>query len=84
MAKVYVVVEDGYKGSEGSVPYLIGVFDKKEDAENIIKNSMRSDDPRFILEIDKNVEYPLKSGSEDRNPEYRPWFNNFPLGGYIE
>lgn len=84
MAKVYVVVEDGYKGSYGSAPYLIGVFDKKEDAENIIKNSMRSDDPRFILEIDKNVEYSLKPDSRDKDPEWHPWFNDFSLGGYIE
>jgi len=80
MAKVYVVIEEGYHEDYGSYPYLIGVFDNKEDAEKIKDNAI---DPegytREIIEIEKNKEFPLNPGYfED---EYE---NDYPLGGYAE
>lgn len=80
MAKVYVVIEEGYHSSYGSNPYLIGVFDNREDAEKIINNVIDPEYyPRSIIEIDKNTEFPLSQGHF--SDEYE---NNYPLGGYVE
>lgn len=80
MAKVYVVIEEGYHLGYGSNLYLIGVFDNKEDAEKIKNNAIDPENyPRRIIEINKNTEFPLSRGYfED---EYE---NDYPLGGYVE
>ncbi|MBP5597963.1 MAG: hypothetical protein J6Y02_21525 [Pseudobutyrivibrio sp.] len=80
MAKIYVVIEEGYHSGYGSNPYLIGVFDNKEDAEKIENNAIDPENyPRSIIEIDKNTEFPLNpTRFED---EYE---NDYPLGGYVE
>ena len=80
MAKVYVVIEEGYHCDYGSYPYLIGVFDNKEDAEKIKNNAVDPETyPRNIIEIEKNAEFSLKNGYF--SDEYE---NDYPLGGYAE
>lgn len=78
--KVYVVIEDGWYTGYGSYPYLIGVFDSKEDAEKIAKNSFNKNYPREIIEIEKNKEFPL-SKILRYSEEYG---NDYPLGGCAE
>lgn len=83
MAKVYVVIEDGYHDDYGSYPYLIGVFDNKEDAEKIENNAIDPENyPRSIIEIDKNTEFPLKHGNYIFDE--CQYCNDYPLGGYAE
>ena len=74
--KVYVVIEEGYYCGYGSYPYLIGVFDTKEKAEEIAKTSFNGH-PRKIIEIEKNKEFPLDGDEHEASNEY-------PLGGYAE
>lgn len=81
MDKVYVVIEEGYHEDYGSYPYLIGVFDNKEDAEKIKDNAIDPEGyPREIIEIEKNKEFPLLKilyFSEE-------YGNDYPIGGYAE
>lgn len=77
MSKVYVVIEEGWKDGYGSYPFLIGVFDSKEDAEKMVERSADMDEPRVVIEIEKNKEFPLTEG------EYY-YFNDYSLGGYAE
>lgn len=78
MAKVYVVVEEGYQESYGSYPYLIGVFHDKEKAESLIKNSINPEQERIVIEIESDIEFSLKKG------DYTLYCNDYPLGGYAE
>ena len=75
--KVYVVIENGWYTGYGHYPYLIGVFDNKEEAEKIAKNSFNKDFPRYIIEIEKNKEFPLDGDEYEASNEYS-------LGGFAE
>lgn len=75
--KVYVVIEEGYYDDYGSYPYLIGIFDTKEEAEEIAKTSFNGDFPRKVIEIEKNKEFPLNGDKYEASNEYS-------LGGYAE
>lgn len=83
MAKVYVVIEDGYHDGYGSYPYLIGVFRDKKKAESILNNALDNKFyPRSLIEIEEDTEFPLE-------PPLRPnrdgiYYNDYPLGGYAE
>ena len=87
MAKVYVIVEEGYQASYGSYPYLIGVFHDKEKAESLIKNSVNPEQERAVIEIESDIEFPLSpriSPFGENFVDTDNFINDYPLGGYAE
>lgn len=79
--KVYVVVQDGYPDAYGVDMYLIGVFDRKEDADAVARCGYNPN-PRKVIEIETNREFPLMPiflGHKIFN-----YKNDYYIGGYAE
>lgn len=68
--KLYVVIEEGWYTGYGIYPYLIGVFDTKEEAEEIAKTSFNAEYSRIIIEIEENKEFPLNGDEYEASNEY--------------
>lgn len=83
--KVYVVIEEGYKGDGyGTSPCIIGVFDSIDQAEEIIKNSIDPERPRWIIEIEKNKEFSLEPSEYWKSGVGERYTNDYCVGCYIE